>query len=442
MPGYTDTYTPVVRLETICTLLACAISENWEIQQMDVKGAYLNSTIKEEIYMEQPEGYDDGTGCQCQLIKSIYGLKQAGCEWNIEFNQQLKAHGWKPSMVDPCAYFQKTTEGIEIIVVWVDDLLLFASNKALMTRMKSELQSIFEITDLGEPTKIVGIEIDCDPVKNTITISQKQFLEMILQKEGMANANPIGMPMDPNIKLNPSKGESEGSCEEYGSKSFASLIGSLMFLAVATRPDIAYTVYRLGSFMANPNMSHWTAAKQVLRYLSGTQDYGLTYQADKPEPGDNHFVGYSDASYANNEDQTSVSGYVFLMNGAAISWGSKKQTDVALSSTESEYIALAEAAREAIWLRNLLKGIEFEQPQPTRLFGDNSGSLAIAKNPQYHKRTKHFDTRHHYIRQRVYSGEVEVEYCPTAKMTADILTKPLPKPKHQVHSTELGLSPL
>ena len=153
-------------------------------------------------------------------------------------------------------------------------------------------------------------------------------------------------------------------------------------------------------------------------------------------------MGYLDASYANNEDQTTVSGYVFLMNGAAISWGSKKQTDVALSSTESEYIALAEAAREAIWLCNLLKGIEFEHPQPTRLFGDNSGSLAIAKNPQYHKRTKHFDTRHHYIRQRVYSGEVEVEYCPTAKMTADILTKPLPKPKHQVHSTELGLSPL
>ena len=444
MPGmdYMDTYTPVVCLETIHTLLALAISKNWEIQQMDVKGAYLNRRIKEEIYMKQPDGYDDGTNRLCRLIKSLYGLKQAGREWNIEFNQQLKSHGWNPSMVDPCAYFRKTMEGIEIIVVWVNDLLLFASNKELMTKMKSELQSIFEITDLGEPTRIVGIEIDRDRTKNTITISQKQYLDMLLEREGMANANPVGMPMDPSVQLNPSEGESEGSYMEYGSKSFASLIGSLMFLAVATRPDIAFTVYRLGSFMSNPNMSHWTAAKRVLRYLSGTRDYGLTYRANKPASGNNHFVGYSDASYANNADQTSVSGYIFLMNGAAISWGSKKQNDVALSSTESEYIALAEAAREAIWLRNLLHGLEYTQPQPTKLYGDNSGSLAIANNPQYHKKTKHFDTRNHYIRQRVEKGQIELEFCPTANMTADILTKALPKPKHHIHSTELGLSPL
>ena len=172
---------------------------------------------------------------------------------------------------------------------------------------------------------------------------------MILQKQSMENANSVGMPMDPAIKLNPSEGESEANhrencskslasdySQENFSKSFPSLIGSLMYLAVATRPDIAYAVYRLGSFMSNPNMSHWTAAKCILRYLSGTKDYGITYRADKPESGENHFKGYSDASYANNEDLTSVSGYVFLMNGGAISWGSKKQTDVALSSTESE----------------------------------------------------------------------------------------------------------
>ena len=155
-------------------------------------------------------------------------------------------------------------------------------------------------------------------------------------------------------------------------------------------------------------------------------------------PGTNHFVGYSDASYANNADQTSVSGYVFLMNGAAIYWGSKKQNDVALSSTECK----AEAAREAIWLCNSLDELEYKQPQPTKLYGDNSGSLAIANNLQYHKKTKHFDTRNHYIRQRVQNGQVELEYCPTANMMAGVLTQALPKPKHKVHSTELGLSPL
>jgi hypothetical protein len=437
MPGmdYNDTFAPVARMETIQALLALAVTENWEIQQMDVKGAYLNGKIKEEIYMKQPEGYEDGTDRLCHLIKSLYGLKQAGREWNEELNKQLEAHGWKPSEVDPCAYIRKTTEGIEIVIVWVDDLLLLANSHTLMNKMKNELKEIFEITDLGEPSKIVGIEIDRDREHHTITISQKQYTESILQKEGLENMNPVGMPMDPNIKLNPSEGEPGD-----GHNNYASLIGSLMYLAVATRPDIAYAVYRLGSYMSNPNMSHWSAAKRILRYLSGTRDYGITYRANKPEKDENHFLGYSDASYANNDDLTSVSGNVFLMSGGAISWSSKKQNNVSLSTTESEYIALADATREIMWLRNLFKGLGYEQPKPTILYGDNSGSLAIAKNPQYHKRTKHFDTKHHYIRQKVKTNEVEVLYCPTSNMTADIFTKALPKPKHQLHVAELGLT--
>ena len=194
-----------------------------------------------------------------------------------------------------------------------------------MKDLKHELQSTFEITDLGEPSKIVGIEIDRNQTNNTLVISQKPFLGMILQKQGMADANSMGMPMDPNIKLNSSEGESkgyqQGNCpkgfasnyqQENFSKSFASLIGSLMYLAVATRPDIAYAVYRLGSFMANPNMSHWTAAKHILHYLSGTKEYGITYRVNRPEPGENHFPGYSDASYANNDDLTLSQGMYFL----------------------------------------------------------------------------------------------------------------------------------
>ena len=223
---------------------------------------------------------------------------------------------------------------------------------------------------------------------------------------------------------------------------YASLIGSLMYLAVATCPDIAYAVHCLGSFTSNPDMSHWMAAKRILRYLSGTRNHGITYRAKETDNNETNLLGYSDASYANNNDLTSVSGYVFLMNEGAITWGSKKQNDVSLSTTESEYIALAEAAREATWLRNLLKDLGFAQPKPTVIFGDNSGSLAIAKNPQYHKRTKHFDIRHHYIRQKVRENEIEVTYCPTSEMTADIFTKPLPKPKHQKHHKELGLTPI
>jgi len=436
-PGmdYTDTFSPVIRLETIRTLLALAVAEDWENQQMDVKGAYLNGTIKEQIYMKQPEGYDDGTGRICHLIKSLYGLKQAGRKWNDELNKQLESLGWKPTIVDPCTYARRTTDGIEVIAVCVDDLLLFASNNKLMSTMKLELKSIFEITDLGEPAKIVGIKIERDHAKQTITISQKHYIEAILQKEGLTDAHPVAVPMDPNVQLQPSEGEVQDKSNNY-----ASLIGSLMYLAIATRPDITYAVFRLGSYMANPAMSHWAAAKRVLRYLSGTQSYGITYQAEEVKPGKNQFLGYSDASYANNDDATSISGYIFTMGGGAITWGLRKQTSVSLSSTESEYIALADAAREVMWLWNLLDGLGYKQCAPTKLYGDNNGALAIAKNPQYHKRTKHFDTRNHYIRQKVKEAEIEIEYCPTSAMTADIFTKALPKPKFQLHRRGLGFS--
>ena len=285
----------------------------------------------------------------------------------------------------------------------------------------------FEVTDLGEPTKIVGIEIDRDRARGTLTISQKQYIEALLEKERLQNGNSVATPMDPSTKLYPSEGESEGRSNAY-----ASLIGSLMYLAVATRPDIAYAVYRLGSFMANPDMSHWTAAKRILRYLSGTREYGITYRAET-RPGEAQFVGYADASYACNDDSTSVSGYVFIMSGGAITWASQKQNNVTLSTTESEYSAMADAAKEVVWLRNLFEGLEYNLPRATKLYGDNSGALAIAKNPQYHKRSKHFNTKHHWTRERVREGTIEALWCPTADMMADILTKALAKPKHQHH---------
>ena len=321
----------------------------------------------------QPEGYNNGTSRLCHLIKCLYGLKQAGCEWNDELNKQLASLGWKPTMVDPCTYIRRTTEGVEVIAIWVDDLLLFSSNTDLMSKMKLELKSIFEITDLGEPAKIVGIEIERDRAKGTITILQKHYIKAILQKEGLNDAHPVAVPMDPNLQLQPSEGESQDKSNNY-----ALSIGSLMYLAVVMRPDITYAVFRLGLYMANPVMSHWAAAKRVLRYLSGTRSYGITYRTESIKLTDNQFLGYSDVSYANNDDATSISGYVFTMGGGAITWGSKKQTSVSLSSTESKYVALADAAREVTWLQNLLEGLGYEQHAPTKLYGDNNRAIAIA----------------------------------------------------------------
>lgn len=193
--------------------------------------------------------------------------------------------------------------------------------------------------------------------------------------------------MDPNIKFESPDGT--GDC----SNSYTSLISSLMFIAVATRPDIAYAVNRLVMYTANPDLHHWTATKRILRYLSGTHNQGITYLA-----GNNtkrKLTGYSDTSLASLNDMSSVSGYVFLAAGGVITWRSKKQTAILWSSTEAEYMCLADAACEAAWLRNLYNELGFPIEGPTTVYGDNQSALAIANNPQYHKHTKHFDIKSH-----------------------------------------------
>ena len=313
--------------------------------------------------------------------------------------------------------------------------MLFASSAKLIQRMKADLQSEWEMTDLGEPAKIVGIEITRADGK--ITITQKQYVENILRRERMADANHVVMPMDPNVKLEPNPDGNEGN----RSNSFAKLLGELQFLANATRPDIAYAVNRLAAYTANPSLQHATALKRILRYLKGTKDYGITY--NKPlnhQQVPNSFYGFTDAAYANTDDLKSTSGYVFLSAGGAITWRSKKQTMIALSSTEAEYVALSEAGREACWLRSLYEELGQKQIEPTLIKGDNDGSIAMARNPQFHKRSKHIDTRWHWVRDQVEQKNLEIESCRDPQQTADVLTKALPRPKHQKHAKEMGLA--
>jgi Reverse transcriptase (RNA-dependent DNA polymerase) len=200
-PGfdYMETFSPVVRMDMLCTILALIHIKGLKMQQMDVKGAYLNGTLQETIYMHQPEGCEGGTGQVCRLIKPLYGLKQAGHEWNNELDEKLKVHDYEHLFSDPCAYIQWDHGNFSIMTVWVDDSLLFASLDATMDHIKDTLCSEWEVTDLGEPTKIVRIEVTC--INNSISISQEKYIENVLRKEGMSNANPVGMPMDPHIQL-------------------------------------------------------------------------------------------------------------------------------------------------------------------------------------------------------------------------------------------------
>jgi hypothetical protein len=259
--------------------------------------------------------------------------------------------------------------------------LLFATLKSLIEQTKANLEAEWELTDLGKLVKIVGIEIMLRD--HFVTISQWCYLESILRKEGMDNANAVGMPLDPNVMLEPNP---DGDVGDW-SNSYVRLIGELQFLANATRPDIAYAISRLSSYTTNPMMQHVTALKRVLRYLSGTRTYVITYSDVLDHP--NHFYSYADGAFTNADDQKSTSGYVFMMARGAITWFSKKQMITALSSTEAEYIALSEMVREGHWLRSLFFELGFMQVLPMTIWGDNEGLIAMTKNPQFHKRSKH-----------------------------------------------------
>ena len=435
-PGYDydETFAPIVCLETIRVILALSVAEDLVIRQMDVKGAYLNGTLNETVYMRQPEGYEDKLERTCLLIKTLYGLKQAGREWNKELDRKLQKHNFKRLRSDPCAYTRGKQGALEIITVWVDDLLLFTSTQQLCERMKKDLRSEWEITDLGEPAKIIGIEIARD--SNSIKISQKQYVRNILAQENMERANSVGMPLDPNVILEKNPDGQEGS----RSNSYAKLLGELQFLANATHPDIAYAVNRLASYTANPSLQHNTSLKRILRYLAGTRNFEITYRKSSTSSGANSTYGFSDAAYGNTDDLKSTSGYVFLAEGGAITWRSKKQTTIALSSTEAEYVALSEAGREACWLRNLYEELGYKQMNPMLIKGDNDGSIMMAKNPQFHKRSKHINTQWHWIRDLVENNVVRIESCRDPKQTADVLTKALAKPKHIKHVGEMGLT--
>jgi len=321
----------------IRAILALVPSQKWKVRQVDVKGAYLNGTLEECVYMQQPEGFGDGTGQICLLVKTLYGLKQSGRRWNIELDTKLKGHGFKRILLDPCVYVCHDQTGMAIITVWVDDLLLFASSEEAMNKMVNQIKSEWQIMDLEEPQKIVSIEITMKD--HAVTISQKKYIETILKKEGMEKLNPVSMLMDLNETFEPNPDEEEGN----RSNPYARLLGELQFLSNATRPDIMFVVNKLASYTTNPSLKHISAIKRILCYLAGTKDYSITYMDFTTHP--NIFYRYADAAFeGDSKDHKSTAGYIFITGNGAITWRSKKQTIIALSTTEAEYVVLSEAS--------------------------------------------------------------------------------------------------
>ena len=300
--------------------------------------------------------------------------------------------------------------------------------------MKDVLSSEWEVTDLGKLHKIISIEVTC--TDNSIFISQQKYIENLLHKENMQDANLAAISMDLNIKLAPNLDNNELN----HNNSYAKLLGCLQFISNSTRPDISYAVNKLAAYTTNPGLQHHSALKRILRYLAGVKTLGITYR-NTPNGTDinNLFHGYADAAVANANDHKSTTGYVFLGSGGAITWKSKKQTMIAHSTMEEEYVALSEAGLEATWLRNLYGELRFPQINPTIIKGDNDGSVVLTHNPQFHQRSKHITLHHHWVRDLVTDKILDIQNCRDPEQTADVLTKALPRPKFTRHRGEMGI---
>jgi hypothetical protein len=292
-------------------------------------------------------------------------------------------------------------------------------------------------------SQLLGIAIRYDRDAQTLELSQERYVHEIAARYGLSDAKHARTPLSSSVRL--TKDDCPQTDEERRAMEgvpYASLLGSLMFAMLATRPDIAFAVGSLSKFSSNPGLVHWRELKHVVRYLLGTSDYVLMFRGTQTSGGLwSHLIhGYSDSDWAGELDQRrSTAGYAFLMAGAAISWSSKLQSTPALSSTEAEYVAGSRAAQEAIWLRSLLEELGFSESEPTHLLCDNQGALALARNPVNHPRTRHIQLRFHFIRKAVARKQIFLEYCPTDEMVADVLTKGLGTIKHYKFIRMLGM---
>ena len=408
---------------------------------MDVVSAFLNGNLQEEIYMRQPPGLAPEPGHRkdavCKLGKAIYGLKQSGREWFIALTEFLTTYGFLACPQDESLFCLRGGE--MVIAVYVDDLLIVAEDQKSLDHFKQAVARRFKIKDLGIATQFLGMEI-CYLEDGSITLGQGRYCREILARFGFADCKPVATPMDPGVQLRRPQQMSDADQFEVADKPYQAVLGSVMYLMTATRPDLAYAVGMLSRFSVDHDKTHWMAMKHLLRYIQGTKDCVLRFKKSA-----RCVNAYSDSNFKGCFDTgKSTSGYVVQIGTNTVSWSSRKQDTVALSTTEAEYIGLANGVKEVEWVKAILHhigtGVSSDKVDFTyNLHGDNQGALALARNAKYHPRTKHIPARYHYLRDVVTKGLVTLHYLATSDMVADIMTKALGRNKVQLFCSALGL---
>lgn len=414
---YDAVFAPVVRQASFRTLLAVAAKKEMIVLHFDAKTAFLNGELQEEIFMRQPPGFHSNDKDQvCLLKRSLYGLKQSARVWNQTLHQVLIGGGFKQSDADQCLYTKIKGSGKCFILIYVDDLAIASNQNELLLECEKLLKNHFEIQNLGPIQKYLGIEIERDKQGNFL-INQSSYINEVASEFGLIDARNSPFPLSTGYEKEVKSNELDNN-EKY-----QRLIGSLLYIATNTRPDIAASISILAQKTSRPTENDWIELKRVVRYLKGTADHKL--KLIEPE-NQMELEGYADANWAESQvDRKSNSGYIFFVYGAAISWSCRKQKCVALSSTEAEYIALCDATQELIWLRSLLKDFGIQQVCSTTIYEDNQSCLKLAESDKPSIKLKHIGVKRHFVKDHIDRQTVNLEYCPTEFMLADMLTKPL-----------------
>ncbi|KAL4342059.1 hypothetical protein GQ457_08G024400 [Hibiscus cannabinus] len=389
--NYGDTFAPVARLDTIKLLIAIAGQLGWNVFHLDVKSAFLNGELEEDIYICQPEGFVvPGKEHQVYKLKrALYGLKQAPRAWYYRIDSYLQKLGFQRCINEATLYLKKDKNAYLLVIsLYVDDLLVMGSNDKTVLEFKLSMQKEFEMSDLGLMSYFLGMKINQSKV--SIFISQNKYALDVLKKFKLESCKGVDSPLPSNLKL--SKNDGEKLCDP---STFRSIFESLLYMT-ATRPDLMFPATLLSRFLISPTDVHLGVAKRVLRYVKSTLGEGLNYlKMDNVV-----LTGYFDSDWAGSlDDMKSTSLYVFNLGSGAICWSSKKQQVMAQSTTEVEYIIAASVANQAIWLRNLLSDLGFKQESAIVLLCDNKSAIAIAENPVQHGRTKHINVKFHAIRE-------------------------------------------
>jgi hypothetical protein len=424
---YSETFSPVVKMKSIKTILAVSAKEDLELRQADVPAAFMNAHITEDLYVEQIAGYERGAaGSVLRVNKALYGMKQAPREWNKEYDGTLRGLGFRATVSDPCVYVKRSKTGKRIyIAVWVDDSLLAydKADRAEFEVYAEQLKRKYQIKVIPECEWLLQMKVVRNRKAGTITLDQSQYLKGVLVKHGleMETTRTVDNPVlyQDLCKDDADIGISEQEVAEYGT-----IVGEVLYAATITRPDLAYAVSLLARYRDKPGKRHLEAAKHLLRYIAGTSDHKLVFGAStgKAKPVE----AFCDASWASDVDERkSVSGAVVLLYGSVVSWFSKKQKTVALSTAEAEYMALGLVVQEVKWYTKFVEELVGERPKgkDVVVYCDNTAAIEIAKNDKHHDRTKHIDIRYHFVREEVSEGRLTLQWIRTEDQLADILTK-------------------